>query len=145
LFRHADVKADFAPRRFGRRWRRIQDVHHALQHFDNGGFMFVEPRGQFLFQRSQLLRQFLGPETGCSVLVVGPAMRGGFSHKRRKPGRSACDVQSERCGCHRTLNNPIGRDLEDGLIPNNEKLVGGIIRNFCYANAKNYMAFPGVG
>jgi hypothetical protein len=69
--------------------------------------------------------------------------------KRRAPAtvflKPLCDVQSERRGCHRSLNNPIGRDLEDGLIPNNEKLVGGIIRNFCYANAKNYMAFPGVG
>jgi glucuronate isomerase len=44
----------------------------------------------------------------------------------------------------RTLCNLIGRDMEGGLIPNDEKLVGPMIRNICYANAKNYMAFPGV-
>ena len=44
----------------------------------------------------------------------------------------------------RTLCNLIGRDMEDGLIPNDEKLVGPMIRNICYANAQEYMAFPGV-
>jgi glucuronate isomerase len=44
----------------------------------------------------------------------------------------------------RTLCNLIGRDIENGLIPDDEKLVGPMIRNICYANAKNYMAFPGV-
>jgi hypothetical protein len=38
----------------------------------------------------------------------------------------------------------MGRDIEDGLVPNDEKIVGPMIRNICYANAKNYMAFPGV-
>ena len=42
----------------------------------------------------------------------------------------------------RTLCNLIGRDMESGLIPNEEKLVGPMIRNICYANAKQYMAFP---
>jgi glucuronate isomerase len=42
----------------------------------------------------------------------------------------------------RTLCNLIGRDMESGLIPNDEKLVGMMIRNICYANAKQYMAFP---
>jgi glucuronate isomerase len=42
----------------------------------------------------------------------------------------------------RTLCNLIGRDMESGLIPNDEKLVGLMIRNICYANAKQYMAFP---
>ena len=42
----------------------------------------------------------------------------------------------------RTLCNLIGRDMETGLIPNDEKLVGPMIRNICYANAKQYMAFP---
>jgi glucuronate isomerase len=36
----------------------------------------------------------------------------------------------------------IGRDIENGLIPNDEKLVGPMIRNICYANARQYMAFP---
>jgi len=44
----------------------------------------------------------------------------------------------------RTLCNLIGRDLKQGLIPNDEKLVGQMIKNICYANAKNYLAFPGV-
>jgi glucuronate isomerase len=44
----------------------------------------------------------------------------------------------------RTLCNLIGNDIEAGLIPNDEKLVGPMIKNVCYANAKNYMAFPGV-
>jgi glucuronate isomerase len=42
----------------------------------------------------------------------------------------------------RTLCNLIGRDMESGLIPNDEKLVGPMIRNICYANAEQYMAFP---
>lgn len=44
----------------------------------------------------------------------------------------------------RTLCNLIGRDIKQGLIPDDEKLVGPMIRNICCANAKNYMAFPGV-
>ena len=44
----------------------------------------------------------------------------------------------------RTLCNLIGRDVQQGLIPDDEKLVGPMIRNICYANAKNYLAFPGV-
>jgi glucuronate isomerase len=42
----------------------------------------------------------------------------------------------------RTLCNLIGRDMENGLMPNDEKLVGPMIRNICYANARQYMAFP---
>ena len=44
----------------------------------------------------------------------------------------------------RTLCNLIGKDIDAGLIPNDEKLVGAMIKNICYLNAKNYMAFPGV-
>lgn len=44
----------------------------------------------------------------------------------------------------RTLCNLIGRDVENGELPKDEKLLGPMIRNICYANAKNYMAFPGV-
>ncbi len=43
----------------------------------------------------------------------------------------------------RTLCNLIGRDMENGLIPKDEKMVGPMIRNICYANAVNYMDFPG--
>ncbi len=42
----------------------------------------------------------------------------------------------------RTLCNLIGRDVENGLIPDDEKLTGPMIRNICYANAEQYMAFP---
>ena len=44
----------------------------------------------------------------------------------------------------RTLCNLIGRDIENGEIPTDEKLVGSMIKNICYANAKNHMDFPGV-
>jgi glucuronate isomerase len=44
----------------------------------------------------------------------------------------------------RTLCNLIGRDIENGEIPNDEKLAGAMIKNICYANAKNHMDFPGV-
>ena len=44
----------------------------------------------------------------------------------------------------RTLCTLIGRDIEAGAIPDDESLVGPMIKNICYANAKNYMEFPGV-
>ena len=44
----------------------------------------------------------------------------------------------------RTLCNLIGRDIKNGVIPDDESLVGPMIKNICYANAKNFMAFPGV-
>lgn len=44
----------------------------------------------------------------------------------------------------RTLCNLIGRDMEGGLIPDDEELVGPMIRNICFSNAKNYMNFPGI-
>ena len=42
----------------------------------------------------------------------------------------------------RTLCDLIGRDVENGLIPDDEKLTGPMIRNICYANAEQYLAFP---
>ena len=44
----------------------------------------------------------------------------------------------------RTLCNLIGNDIATGAIPNDEQLVGSMIKNICYENARNYMAFPGV-
>ena len=44
----------------------------------------------------------------------------------------------------RTLCNLVGQDIENGEIPNDEKLVGPMIRNICYANARDYLQFPGV-
>ena len=42
----------------------------------------------------------------------------------------------------RTLCNLIGRDITNGDIPNDDKLVGPMIRNICYRNAEAFMAFP---
>ena len=39
----------------------------------------------------------------------------------------------------RVLCNLIGRDMEDGLLPNDYTLVGGMIRNICFANARDYL------
>jgi len=44
----------------------------------------------------------------------------------------------------RTLCNLVGRDIKNGLVPDDEELVGPMIKNICYANAKKFMAFPGV-
>ena len=44
----------------------------------------------------------------------------------------------------RTLCNLIGRDVKRGALPDDDKLLGPMIRNICYTNAKNYLAFPGV-
>ena len=42
----------------------------------------------------------------------------------------------------RVLCNLIGRDVENGEIPEDDALLGPMIRNICYANARNYFAFP---
>jgi glucuronate isomerase len=44
----------------------------------------------------------------------------------------------------RTLCNLIGRDIKNGEIPDDDELVGPMIKNICYANAKNHLGFPGV-
>ena len=44
----------------------------------------------------------------------------------------------------RTLCNLIGRDVEAGEMPNDDKLLGPLIRNICYANAERYLNLPGV-
>ena len=44
----------------------------------------------------------------------------------------------------RTLCNLVGRDMENGELPDSLELVGGMIRNICYANARNYLRLPGV-
>ncbi len=45
----------------------------------------------------------------------------------------------------RTLCNLIGQDVENGLIPNDDSLVGPMIRNICYENARQYLNFPPPG
>jgi len=36
----------------------------------------------------------------------------------------------------RALCNLIGRDMENGELPDDEMLIGTMIRNICYANAR---------
>ena len=42
----------------------------------------------------------------------------------------------------RVLCNLIGRDVENGELPEDEALLGSMIRNICYANARQYLALP---
>jgi glucuronate isomerase len=44
----------------------------------------------------------------------------------------------------RVLCNLIGRDVEQGELPNDETLLGPMIRNICFVNARQYLAVPGV-
>jgi glucuronate isomerase len=39
----------------------------------------------------------------------------------------------------RTLCNMVGQDVTDGLLPDREDWVGGMIRNICYKNASEYL------
>jgi len=39
----------------------------------------------------------------------------------------------------RVLCNLLGRDMETGEVPDDYELVGGMIRNICYANARDYL------
>ncbi len=41
----------------------------------------------------------------------------------------------------RVLCNMIGRDIENGEIPNDDSLVGPMIRGLCYTNARDYFGF----
>jgi glucuronate isomerase len=41
----------------------------------------------------------------------------------------------------RFLCNILGREIERGLIPNDMKLVGGMVEDISYRNAKNYFGF----
>ena len=38
----------------------------------------------------------------------------------------------------RILCNILGNDIENGLIPNDLKLVGQMVENICFNNAKDY-------
>ncbi len=44
----------------------------------------------------------------------------------------------------RLLCNILGRDLARGRIPDDLALVGGMVRDICYFNAKHYFKLPGV-
>ncbi|NBT17014.1 MAG: hypothetical protein EBS95_11850 [Chitinophagia bacterium] len=39
----------------------------------------------------------------------------------------------------RILCNVLANDMKDGIIPNDEKWIGGMIANICYSNAKDYL------
>ncbi len=41
----------------------------------------------------------------------------------------------------RVLCNLIGRDVERGELPGDEKLVGGMVRDICFRNAQRYLGF----
>jgi glucuronate isomerase len=41
----------------------------------------------------------------------------------------------------RVLCNLIGRDVERGELPNDDALLGGMIRNICYGNARSFLGF----
>ena len=42
----------------------------------------------------------------------------------------------------RVLCNLIGRDVENGELPNDEALLGTMVRNICHANAQRYLGLP---
>ena len=42
----------------------------------------------------------------------------------------------------RVLCNLIGQDVENGELPNDDSLLGTMIRNICNANAARYLALP---
>lgn len=42
----------------------------------------------------------------------------------------------------RVLCNLLGRDVENGELPNDDALLGPMIRNICYGNAQTYLALP---
>jgi glucuronate isomerase len=42
----------------------------------------------------------------------------------------------------RVLCNLIGRDVEQGELPDDDTLLGPMIRNICHANAEHYLALP---
>lgn len=44
----------------------------------------------------------------------------------------------------RVLCNLLGRDMEAGELPDDLAMVGGMVRNICFANARDYLRLPGV-
>ena len=44
----------------------------------------------------------------------------------------------------RVLCNLLGRDVENGEVPDDASLLGSLVENICYANAERYFNFPGV-
>ena len=44
----------------------------------------------------------------------------------------------------RILCNLLGNEVDAGLLPNDEELIGAMVKNICYDNAVRYFAFPPV-
>ena len=44
----------------------------------------------------------------------------------------------------RVLCNLLGSEMDAGLLPQSEELIGGMIRNICYENARTYFGLPSV-
>jgi glucuronate isomerase len=42
----------------------------------------------------------------------------------------------------RVICNLLGREMENGELPQDFDLVGGMVRNICYANARDYLRLP---
>jgi len=42
----------------------------------------------------------------------------------------------------RVLCNLLGGEMEKGLLPNDEALVGRMVSDICFANANRYFALP---
>jgi len=42
----------------------------------------------------------------------------------------------------RVVANLLGRDMELGLIPDREDLVGAMLSNICFANARDFLSLP---
>ncbi|MFM8373449.1 MAG: glucuronate isomerase, partial [Bacteroidota bacterium] len=42
----------------------------------------------------------------------------------------------------RILCNLIGRDVTRGELPADKELLGGMVQDICYFNARNYFKFP---
>ena len=42
----------------------------------------------------------------------------------------------------RVLCNLLGREMENGELPNDEKLIGGMVKSICYENARQYLNLP---
>jgi glucuronate isomerase len=43
----------------------------------------------------------------------------------------------------RVLCNMLGSEMDSGLLPRDEKLIGGMVEGICYGNAAAYFRFPG--
>ena len=44
----------------------------------------------------------------------------------------------------RVLCNLLGQDMARGELPNDESLVGGMVENLCFSNAREYLRLEGV-